>query len=59
MARLDDASVDGFRNLAFALAAAARSGALEAKWGGIFGMEFVNAALGASGIVVLLSYLLY
>ena len=58
VARLDEASVDGFRNLAFALAAAARSGALEAKWGGIFGMEFINAALGASGIVVLLSLII-
>ena len=48
MARLDEASIDGLRSLAFSLAAASRSGALEARWGGVFGMEFVNAALGSS-----------
>ena len=48
MARLDEASIEGLRSLAFSLAAASRSGALEARWGGVFGMEFVNAALGAS-----------
>ena len=48
VARLDEASIEGLRSLAFSLAAASRSGALEARWGGVFGMEFVNAALGAS-----------
>ena len=48
MARLDEASIEGLRTLAFSLAAASRSGALEPRWGGVFGMEFVNAALGAS-----------
>ena len=47
-ARLDAASVEGLRSLAFSLAAASRSGALEPRWGGVFGMEFVNAALGAA-----------
>ena len=47
-ARLDPASVEGLRSLAFSLAAASRSGALEPRWGGVFGMEFVNAALGAA-----------
>ena len=48
MERLDEASVVGLRSLAFSLAAAYHSGVLEAKWGGVFGMEFVNKALGTS-----------
>ena len=52
VARLDEASVEGLRSVAFSLAAASRSGALEARWGGVFGMEFVNAALGASVVEV-------
>ena len=57
MARLDDdaASIEGLRSLAFALAAASRSGALQPRWGGVFGMEFVNAALGASVVQVRLA----
>ena len=50
VARLDEATVDGLRSLAFSLAAAVRSGALVARWGGVFGMEFVNKSLGAAGI---------
>ena len=48
MARLDEASINGLRSLAFSLAAASHSKALEPKWGGVFGMEFVNSALGSS-----------
>ena len=48
MERLDEASIIGLRSLAFSLAAAYHSGAVEAKWGGVFGMEFVNKSLGTT-----------
>ena len=48
MERLDEASIVGLRSLAFSLAAAYHSGAIEAKWGGVFGMEFVNKSLGST-----------
>ena len=46
--RLDEASIVGLRSLAFSLAATYHSGALVAKWGGVFGMEFVNRVLGST-----------
>ena len=50
-ARLDEASVAGLRALAFGLAAASRSGAIVPRWGGVFGMELVNAAaLGTTAV---------
>ena len=48
VARLDEASIVGLRSLVFSLAAASHFGALEPKWGGVFGMEFVNSSLGTS-----------
>ena len=48
VARLDEATIVGLRSLAFSLAGCYNAGYVEAKWGGVFGMEFVNGALGTT-----------